>query len=90
MNKSGSDLGLRTYLFTIVAGGVISLGILAFVLFVATKVVHQRFDHYSKPDIQLVKPACKICHCGKGSCHRECGEDAMCTMRCEGLCRKTK
>ncbi len=64
--------------------------LLTFSLIVASRVTHARFDHHSKPEIQLVAPACKICHCGKKACHRECGEDAMCTMRCEGLCRKTK
>lgn len=33
-------------------------------------------------------PACKVCHCAKTSCHRECGEEAMCNMRCEGLCKR--
>lgn len=48
------------------------------------------FSHRSKPDIELVnpRPACKICHCGKTSCHRECGEENMCTLRCEGLCER--
>jgi len=35
-------------------------------------------------------PICKICHCGKTSCHQECGAENMCVMRCEGLCQKKK
>lgn len=35
-------------------------------------------------------PACKVCHCQQISCHRECGEEAMCETRCEGLCQTKK
>lgn len=47
------------------------------------------YQYHSKPRIELVAPpapACKICHCGKTSCHRDCGEENMCNLRCEGLC----
>lgn len=33
-------------------------------------------------------PVCKICHCGKTSCHRECDGDMMCMLKCENLCNK--
>lgn len=33
-------------------------------------------------------PVCKVCHCGKSACHRDCGEENMCALRCEGLCQK--
>jgi len=32
-------------------------------------------------------PACKVCHCGKVSCHRACSEESMCVMQCERLCK---
>lgn len=35
-------------------------------------------------------PSCKVCHCGKTSCHRECGEENMCNLKCEGLCHSVK
>jgi len=45
----------------------------------------QNLPHYTpKPPA----PACKVCHCGQTSCHRDCGTENMCNMRCEGLCKK--
>jgi hypothetical protein len=31
---------------------------------------------------------CRTCHCGKEFCVRECTEENMCAMRCEGMCQK--
>ena len=35
-------------------------------------------------------PSCKVCHCGKASCHKECGEENMCAVRCTGLCENNR
>ena len=40
--------------------------------------------------IPIPKPTCKVCHCGQTTCHRECSEENMCAMRCEGLCKRGK
>ena len=42
----------------------------------------------SIPLPQKIAPQCKVCHCGKTQCHRECGEDNMCNLKCEGLCKR--
>lgn len=55
------------------------------------RVIRGLYQYHSKPRIELIAPpppACKICHCGKTSCHRDCGEDNMCSLKCEGLCQK--
>ncbi len=31
-------------------------------------------------------PDCKICHCHKQICSRQCSEENMCAMRCEKEC----
>ena len=42
-----------------------------------------------KAYLKLHPPAtCKICHCGKELCVKECSEESMCAMRCEGLCQR--
>jgi hypothetical protein len=36
------------------------------------------------------KPAviCKVCHCGKTVCSRECSEENMCAVKCELDCKR--
>lgn len=31
-------------------------------------------------------PVCKICHCGKTLCDKECSGERMCAMQCEKAC----
>lgn len=31
-------------------------------------------------------PQCKVCHCHKTKCSKQCSEDSMCEMRCERQC----
>lgn len=71
---------------------------ISFVLFtlgaeLVLHIVRGAYQYHSKPSIQLVEPPrakCKICHCGQTFCHRECGEENMCNLRCEGLCQTKK
>lgn len=73
------------------AAAVLLAGTVLVVVFLFTSNFIQAVFHYqSKPAIQLVdpKPVCKICHCHKTFCHRECGEENMCILKCEGLCQK--
>jgi hypothetical protein len=43
------------------------------------------------PTRKAYPPAvCRTCHCGKEACVRECSEESMCAMRCEGECQKRK
>lgn len=37
-----------------------------------------------------VSPECKICHCHKTLCARECSEETMCAMQCQRLCDRRK
>lgn len=53
-------------------------------ILIAILTAAQLYVVYHTP--QPVPPPCKICHCHKVSCHRECGEENMCVLRCEGLC----
>lgn len=41
--------------------------------------------HHRKP-----APECKICHCHKTLCARECSEESMCAMQCQRLCDRRK
>lgn len=45
-------------------------------------------SYYRGRQLGNAVPACRVCHCGQSACHRECGEDAMCAARCEGLCKR--
>jgi len=79
MNHRLFPFALGAFLTTIAAIGIFS----------ATAGFVQRvFSYHSKPKVEIVIPACKVCHCGKTSCNRECGEGNMCVLRCEGLCEK--
>lgn len=71
--------------------------LLSFVIFttateLVTRYIRAVYQYHSKPRIELVAPppTCKVCHCGKVSCHRDCGEENMCNLKCEGLCQKQK
>jgi len=33
-------------------------------------------------------PTCKVCHCGKTVCSRECSEENMCAVKCELDCKR--
>jgi len=75
----------------IVISGLVLTAVMLWVLMVGVNTLITRiFSHHSKPSIQLVdpRPACKICHCRKVLCHRNCGEENMCNLKCEGLCQK--
>jgi hypothetical protein len=46
-------------------------------------------DFFGQPRPQKpTPPVCKVCHCGKTSCHRECSDENMCVLHCERLCKK--
>ena len=44
---------------------------------------------YSIPLPKQPAPLCKICHCHKAQCSAQCGEENMCNLRCEGLCKQS-
>ena len=44
--------------------------------------------YHDDPAPKPQPPACRVCHCGKVQCHKECSEENMCAMRCADLCKK--
>jgi len=79
MNQKLFPFAIGAFLTTVATIGIFSA---------AAGFVQHVFSYHSKPKVEIVAPACKVCHCGKTSCHRECGEENMCVLRCEGLCER--
>lgn len=65
-----------TKMWLVLLGVVLVFSVFLGIISIATKL--------AKPKL----PVCKVCHCGQISCHRDCGEENMCMLRCEGLCQK--
>jgi hypothetical protein len=79
MNHKLLPFALGAILTTVATVGIFSA---------ASGFIQRVFSYHSKPKVEIVAPACKVCHCGKMSCDRECSEENMCLTLCEGLCEK--
>lgn len=64
------------------------LGLIIFILVLSLTILSFAWldNKFDKP----ASPECKICHCHKTLCARECSEETMCVMQCQRLCDKRK